>query len=80
MNIIQNAVQYSFEGKIMVYVLFDRTESKLVLIINDQGVGIKKEDQHTIFQALSSMPKNYDKNKFRLSDGNQIGLGLFISK
>ena len=26
------------------------------------------------------MPKTYDKKNFRLTDGKQIGLGLFISK
>ena len=29
---------------------------------------------------MSSKPKTYDKKKFELVDGKQIGLGLFISK
>lgn len=79
-NIIQNAIQYSYSGNIVVYVSFDQKESKLVFIVKDQGIGIKKEDQKTIFQLLSSVPKTYDKKYFRLSDGKQIGLGLFVSK
>ena len=80
LNIIQNAIQYSFDGNIIVYVSFDKTESKIIFVVKDQGVGIRSEDQKTIFQLLSSMPKTYDKKNFRLNDGKQIGLGLFISK
>jgi len=70
LNIIQNAIQYSIVGRIVVYVSFDKTQSKIVFIVKDQGVGIIKEDQNTIFQLLSTMPKNYDKKQFTFSDGN----------
>ena len=79
-NIISNAIQHTNEGSIVVYVSFDKLSSKVVFIVKDEGRGIKKEDQRTIFQCLSTTPSKYDQNNFRLSDGNQIGLGLFVSK
>ena len=49
-------------------------------MVKDNGVGIKKEDQKAIFHLLKKVPKSYDKKQFRLSDGSQMGMGLFISK
>jgi signal transduction histidine kinase len=49
LNIIQNAIQYSFNGSIIVYVSFDKVSGNLIFVVQDQGKGIKKEDQTTIF-------------------------------
>jgi len=46
-------------------------------MINDQGMGIPENDQYTIFNVLST---EKDQKQMLLSDGTQMGLGLFISK
>ena len=46
-------------------------------MINDQGMGIPENDQYTIFNVLST---EKDQKQMLLSDGSQMGLGLFISK
>ena len=45
-------------------------------IVKDEGTGINPEDQKTIFQVLS----NQDQKQMLLSDGKQMGLGLYVSK
>ena len=35
LNIIQNAIQYSFDGTIVVYVSFDKEQNKLVFVVKD---------------------------------------------
>lgn len=57
-----------------VQVRFDDQNSKLVIIVNDSGRGIKNEDQDAIFKILS------ENQSEMLSEKNQMGLDLFISK
>ena len=35
LNIISNAIKFSFKGTIIVYVSFDKIESKIVFIVKD---------------------------------------------
>ena len=52
-----------------MYVSFDKDKSKLVFIVNDEGIGIKNEDQDKMFELFSRRTK-YKKKNIILSDGN----------
>jgi CheY-like chemotaxis protein/HPt (histidine-containing phosphotransfer) domain-containing protein len=77
MNLIGNALKFTHQGSVQVYVtLLDRTEQDVALTIcvTDSGIGIAPEDQARIFehfsQADSSTTRNY----------GGTGLGLAISR
>lgn len=73
-NIITNAVQYSYEGGGKVRVEVKRDDGNYIFSCADSGIGIPEEDQKQIFSKL-----------FRASNANEAkksgtGLGLFIVK
>ena len=80
MNLISNAIKNTESGEIFVNICFDLAKCQIVFIIADNGRGIKEEDQETIFKLFSTMLKAENQGKMYMSDGSQIGLGLFISK
>ena len=80
MNLISNAIKNTESGEIFVNICFDPAKCQIVFIIADNGRGIKEEDQEIIFQLFSTMLKAENQGKMYMSDGSQIGLGLFISK
>ena len=52
-NLIRNAIDFSFHnGEILISINYDYKDSLLICVINDNGVGIKKKDQNTIFSLL----------------------------
>jgi signal transduction histidine kinase len=51
-----------------------------MFIVSDNGIGIKEQDQRTLYNLLGSIPKAYDKNHLMLSSGESIGLGLYLCK
>lgn len=72
-NIIGNAIKYSKENKTL-YITITETDSKIVCKVQDEGIGIKKEDLNNLF------------NHFFRSDAlnhksiSGTGLGLSIAK
>ena len=85
-NIIENSIINSYDGsKVIVYVNFDKENSKIVFIVKNTGIGINKDDQQQIFQMLRPQPSKdllpqQQYNNIHLCDGNQMGLGLYIAK
>lgn len=72
-NIITNAIKYSPEGKTITVKVY-KEKNKAVVLVQDQGIGIQKDEQKRIFERL-----------YQVSDTNQktfpgFGMGLFISK
>lgn len=50
LNLIRNAMDSSFrDGEINILINYDYKEDKLICIVNDNGMGIKKNDQDSIF-------------------------------
>ena len=70
-NLIENAIKYSPNGgKIRIFC--HRYAGQLITGISDQGIGIKPEDQHKLFQSFQRLDvqKRYDISG--------VGLGLRV--
>ncbi len=77
LNILNNAVKYTREGKIVFKMDFERFESKDILLkvsISDTGIGIKKEDIDKLFSPYQRIEEKRNKN----IEGT--GLGMSITK
>ena len=72
-NLIENAIKYSFE-KVAIDVVLKNINNNPVLEIKDQGCGISDEEKETVFQKFfRSGSENTRKTK-------GTGIGLFIVK
>ena len=71
-NLIQNAVNFTFEGSVSVFVHFDN--NNLVTEITDTGIGMDSYELEKIFKFFGK--RNTSDN----SECGGIGLGLTISK
>ncbi len=68
-NLIINAIQYSSEGKITIKLT--NTDSEIEFSINDEGLGIPKEELYDIFGAFIVSSKTHTP-----AGGRGIGLAL----
>ncbi len=75
-TLLENAIKFTNEGFIEFgyYLKTDCEPTKLEIYIKDTGIGIKKENQKSIFERFSQE----DKGLSRSSGG--LGLGLSIAK
>jgi len=71
-NIIENAIDYTKEGKITVSLLND--EDKVTIMVVDTGIGIGEEDQKKLFT------KFHRSKEACLIETDRSGLGLYITK
>lgn len=70
-NLVENAVQYSTdEGSIIVEFVVKKNE--LLLLVEDNGIGIPLEDQNRIFERFYRV----DKARTRYSGGTGLGLAI----
>ncbi len=72
-NVIGNAIKYSEENKTL-YITITDTDSKIICKVQDEGIGIKKEDLNNLFNHFFRS----DALNHRSIPGN--GLGLSIAK
>lgn len=70
-NLLENAIKYSYEGKITVQL--EETKKEYIVTVTDQGVGIEENRMQTLFDPFK------DQNQLTISVKG-LGLGLFISK
>ncbi|OHA12958.1 MAG: hypothetical protein A2909_01105 [Candidatus Tagabacteria bacterium RIFCSPLOWO2_01_FULL_39_11] len=75
-NLIDNALKYTTEGKIEVEIAkrIESEQPKIILSVKDSGAGISKETMPYLFQRYSRGAKTYSK----FAEG--MGLGLYIAK
>jgi len=76
-NIIGNAVKFTQNGSIKIYVKTLKNTDNFVnleISVQDSGIGIKKEEQEKVFESFVQQ-NNQDYHKYR-----GTGLGLSISK
>jgi signal transduction histidine kinase len=72
-NLLDNAIRYS-QKKGRVKILAEKRNKNLYFQIDDEGIGIPKEDQKFIFQ------KFFRAKNAMITQTNGTGLGLYISK
>lgn len=72
MNVIGNAIKFTNHGKVTV--TYRAYNGKLTFLVKDTGIGITKEQQHSLFQVFSQA----DNSITREFEGT--GLGLVLSR
>ncbi len=72
-NLVSNAVKYSPKGK-DIHIDFTVHEKTVTFSVQDQGVGIPKDDQERIFQRF------FRAKNVRQMDTDGSGIGLYITK
>ena len=73
-NLIGNAVKFTFNGGITLKVLENNNQPEYITIsVTDTGIGIKEEDQRMLFRMYGKLKDGENINK------HGIGLGLTIS-
>ena len=71
LNLVSNACKYSHKGEIVITAMLKNSE--LILTVSDQGVGISKHQQKSIFEPFYQCTED-------LNSMNGTGLGLSIVK
>lgn len=72
-NLLSNAVKYTDENG-SISVLVQKEKDKAILVVEDTGIGISKEEQSRVFERFYRT----DKSRTRKTGG--AGIGLSISK
>ena len=71
MNLISNAIKFSEEGS-NIYINTWKSINQIIISIRDEGMGIPKDEQNTIFNRFIQSSKN----KRHENSGSGIGLDL----
>jgi len=71
MNLISNAIKFSPPGS-SIYINTWKSINQLTISIKDEGIGIPKDEQDTIFNRFVQSSKNKSNENF----GSGIGLDL----
>ncbi len=74
-NVLNNAVKYTKQGSVILSIRAEESEDaqkKIVYIIKDTGVGIKKENLPHLFNAF----KRVDEDKNKYIEGTGLGLSI----
>ncbi len=74
LNLISNAVKFTNKGD-KITISLNKINSKLIIIIEDTGIGIKPEKLNIIFDYFRQVDDSYS----RRSEGSGIGLSLVKS-
>ncbi|MEI7688634.1 MAG: HAMP domain-containing sensor histidine kinase [Candidatus Nomurabacteria bacterium] len=72
-NLLKNAVDYNKQGG-KIIISLKKKNNKIILSIEDTGIGIKKEDINQIFERF------YKADNSRTQNSSSTGLGLSIVK
>lgn len=70
-NLVDNAIKYTMVGEVTIFVEKD-LNGRLVVSVEDTGIGISEEYLPSLFEAFTQEDKGYT----RAYDGNGLGLAL----
>lgn len=74
---MSNSIKYTNKGRIFMSVCVDKRDERYMKVsVRDEGVGIKKEFRHNLFQAFGVAE---DQESKMLHNPSGVGLGLLIS-
>lgn len=72
-NLVSNAIKFTPEnGEIRVSVTYDNLEREVLIMVQDNGIGIRKEEQEYIFEKFVQS----DSSVYRQYSGTGLGLAL----
>jgi protein-histidine pros-kinase len=71
-NLLSNAIKFTNEGGMVSVKVYIQDGTNLALEVHDNGIGIKKEDFHRIFQEFEQL----DSSHSRRYEGTGLGLAL----
>ena len=77
-NLLTNAVKYTPQGGIELYVAYERhgnEQISLIISVKDTGMGIKKEDMGKLFESFQRL----DEEKNRNIEGTGLGMNITTS-
>eukprot|EP01022_Parablepharisma_sp_SALTPOND_P025979 TRINITY_DN613_c0_g1_i3.p3 TRINITY_DN613_c0_g1~~TRINITY_DN613_c0_g1_i3.p3 ORF type:complete len:575 (-),score=51.54 TRINITY_DN613_c0_g1_i3:8023-9747(-) len=74
LNLLGNALKFTFRGEIKITLEYDKAEDKLITCVKDTGIGIKEEDLPKLFKLFGKIRENSELNP------TGVGLGLAICK
>jgi signal transduction histidine kinase len=77
MNLISNAIKFSPKGK-FIYINTWKSINQLIISIKDEGIGIPKEEQKTIFNRFVQSSKS--KNNENCGSGIGLDLVRYLTK
>ncbi len=72
LNLISNSVKFTLSGYIKLIAKIDNISKKLIVSVEDTGIGIKEENFHLIFLENIKIDLDKDYN----SKGSGLGLGI----
>jgi signal transduction histidine kinase len=71
LNLVNNALKFTEKGKVEVKAV--KKDKNIEVIVNDTGIGIKKEDFNKLFQPFVQL-------EYTITEGAGTGLGLYLTK
>ena len=75
MNLLTNAVKYTKEGRVDLYVASQRKDEdtqSIMFLVKDTGIGIKEEDQTRLFESFTRLEETRNRN----IEGTGLGMAI----
>ncbi len=72
LNLINNAVKYTHSGGVTADISFRKDDNKLVIRVEDTGIGIRPEDMDRLFESFTRL----EENRNRTIEGTGLGLNI----
>ena len=54
-NLVKNALKFTWDGKVKIFMAFDPINSKLIIKVVDTGKGFKQEESGSLFKEFGKL-------------------------